>query len=723
MSATAAEIRQSLSGLDPVVLPASTDGKAMWPEQVRRRIHAASRRNTAAWEQVKDREAWEKFRDQRIAALRRSLGPRPDPPGRFEVHIASTLDGDGYVVQNICYCPRPGDPITANLYLPQPQPAAMPGAVICHSHHRPKTQNELQDIGITWARLGAAVIVPDQPGHGERGQQPFGGRQDYYFRYQLNMQLHVAGLSLMGWMTWDLSRAVDVLLDHVGVDPARVAMLGAVAGGGDPVAVTAAFDPRVTCVVPFNFGGPQPETQYPLPEGVDAFNFCGRAYFDATRNLPLSARDDFLPWVIVAAAAPRPLDYAHEFAWDRERDPVWRRLGEVYDLYGARDRLDAMNGWGRVTLRPPEASHCTNIGPAHRERLYPFLQRSIGLPTPQKESDTRYEPEQLVCLPPQLKSKLRARPMRLIARDHAAAGCERLDGDALRQRWAELLGGVEPAAVRVASLTSEARGRVTVSRAVLEVDEGLSVPLLLLVPATPAPGVVVTVAQQGKAALLEARADDVAALLAAGLAVCLPDLRGTGETAPGDDRSRSGKSTDLSLDELMLGTTALGGRLADLRTVLAWLRTREDVDARRLALWGDSLAPTNAADLVDPPQPGDRDERSGQAPPPQPAQAEPLGGLLALLGALFEADAGVVLSRRGLTNFATLLDTPYAHLPHDVIVPGVLQAGDVAGLVVALGDRRVLVEGAVNARNIEVTPLTGQPPSTWLIHAMNAAAE
>ena len=82
--------------------------------------------------------------------------------------------------------------------------------------------------------------------------------------------------------------------------------MGAVAGGGDPAAVTAAIDPRVKAAVPFNFGGPQPETVYPLPDDAErSFNYIGEGSWESTRNLRLSARDGFLPWVIVGAASPR----------------------------------------------------------------------------------------------------------------------------------------------------------------------------------------------------------------------------------------------------------------------------------------------------------------------------------------------------------------------------------------------------------------------------------
>src|SRR5207248_2794459 len=197
-----------------------------------------------------------------------------------------------------------------------------------------KTEGELQDMGMTWARQGCAVLVMDQLGHGERRQHPFKdaasypgmfrvGRQDYYFRYNVGLQLYLTGDSLCGWMAWDLSRGVDLLLARPGVDKERIALLGSVAGGGDPAAVTAALDPRIKAVVPFNFGGPQPETTYPLPADAEkAFNYAGGGSWESTRNLRLSARDGFLPWVIVASVAPRGLVYGHEFAWDRERDPV-----------------------------------------------------------------------------------------------------------------------------------------------------------------------------------------------------------------------------------------------------------------------------------------------------------------------------------------------------------------------------------------------------------------
>src|SRR5262249_17301969 len=159
----------------------------------------------------------------------------------------------------------------------------------------------------------------------------------------------------------------------------------------------------ITAVVPFNFGGPQPETNYPLPAGAERrFNYAGSGSWESTRNLRLSARDGFLPWVIVGAVAPRPLVYAHEFAWDREHDPVWARLEKIYAWYDARDRLASVHGRGRVTGKPPEASHCNNIGPLQRESIHDAFKHWFGIDPPVKEPKERHSVEELTCLTPAL---------------------------------------------------------------------------------------------------------------------------------------------------------------------------------------------------------------------------------------------------------------------------------------------------------------------------------
>src|SRR5262249_33191361 len=151
------------------------------------------------------------------------------------------------------------------------------------------------------------------------------------------------------------------------------------------------------------------------------------------------------------------------------------------------------------------------------------------------------------------------------------------------------------------------------------------------------------------------------------------------ETRPADGaRGRSSASTSQSASELMLGQTLLGARLRDLRSVRRYLSGRTDLDPLRVALWGDSFAPVNS-------------HESNLAVPLDanrlPDPAEPLGGLLSLLSALFDEDIRAVYARGGLASFRSLLDSPFCYVPHDAIIPGALTAGDMNDVAAALAPR------------------------------------
>src|SRR5262245_16938067 len=330
--------------LDPRVIPAedSRHLDQMLARDVRAQIHTAHQKTAREWEQVRDRATWQRFRDVRLEALRQSLGNWPEAPRAVKVKSAGTIEGDRYRIDRLVYESRPGLPVTANLYLPARVPKSMPGLLLIHSFFHPKSQPELQDFGVNGARAGCAVLVIDLLGHGERRQHPFVdaasyperfnlARQDYYWRAVLGAQLQIAGESLMGWMVWDVLRGIDVLLARPEIDRERIVILGAVASGGDIAAVAAALDPRISAAGPYNFGGPEPETPYPLPADAEQrFPYASGGHWDDTRRLRNSARDGFLPWVVLGSLAPRRLIYAHEFAWDRDHDPVWPRLQRIY---------------------------------------------------------------------------------------------------------------------------------------------------------------------------------------------------------------------------------------------------------------------------------------------------------------------------------------------------------------------------------------------------------
>jgi dienelactone hydrolase len=728
------------AAVNPAVFPPDDPRAKDLPRMValdqKRRLQEAGVREAKAFAAVQTREQWEAFRDARIKALRESLGTLPAPPKDLRITVTRELPGDGFRIRNIVYESRPGLWVSANLYLPAKPPEKMPGILISHSHHTSKTHGELQDMGMTWARAGCAVLVPDHLGHGERRQHAFvtekdypkpfrTGRQDYYFRYTTNLQLSLVGDSLMGWMVNDLMRGVDVLLKQPTIDPKRIILLGAVAGGGDPAGVTAALDPRISCVVPFNFGGWQPESSA-MPDPDRNFPWFGDGYWESTRGLRGGAAGGFAHWVIVGGVAPRPVIYAHEFVWDAAKDPVWPRLQKVFGFYGAADRLAVVHGAGSVKgTAGPENTHCTHIGAVHRKGIYPALDKWFGMPVPTEYSNRRPSAD-LVCWTDAAKAELKPQSLTDILRKQAVfdrfaemakfarSSGQRDDRNDLRLEWTHVLGDTAPRADAklVEARTEEvAGGRLT--RFVLETEPSILVPGLLFTPkgATGREPVVVMLAQAGKAVFLKERGNVIAAFLQAGVTVCLVDVRGTGEATPRDaSPSRTSSRTSHSQTEQILGRTMLAAQLRDLRSVFGWLKNRTDINPDRLAVWGDSFVPPN---------PLDSNLAAPLDTPDLPRIAEPGAAGLAALAALYTDGVKAVYTRGGLRFRSDAFRSPFLYLPHDAVPPGCdpWMLADVLPNCGIAAQRSHPVDG--QNRPVEGPKVEGSAAAAWVIEQLS----
>ncbi len=591
------------------------------PNDLKRRRDEGNARSTAEWEKIKSREEWEAFRKQKVKLLRESLGHsfRKDdwkPPQMLgAAEISGAIKGEGYRIDKLLYRSTYGSWISANLYVPEPAREKMPGFIISHAHHTPKENGELQDMGVLWARAGCYVLVPDHLGHGERRQHPFRSkddydkpfqvsRQDYYFRYDVNLQLNLVGESLMGCLALDLMTGVSLLHSLPGIDKDKIILLGAVAGGGDPCAVTAAIDERITCAAPFNFGGPQPETRYPLPEGVD-FNYGGSGGWESTRNLAYSYRDGTLPWAIVGSIAPRRLIYAHEFAWDREHDPVWKRFEKIYAWYDKPDHLSFAHGHGTLTSKDPPGSHCTHIGKTHRKQMHEAFAKWFAIQLPGGEESTdRHDAAELRCWTDELRAKLKPQPLREIVatRRVQRAGYSLPTVHGLSAGWKG-----EPVDL------AQAKAQLQL----LENDDGRLIPLLTLQP-NKALGksrpTVLVISRAGKQEFIRQRAQMVAQLLDAGVTLLLPDFYNTGLTGSGSDLGRRSSATSRASTLAMLGIRLHDEQAAEAFTLQAWYRRQ---GPNTLVLWSDSLVPPGTSD-PGPQLPRDDDGLLPRGPDPLP---------------------------------------------------------------------------------------------------------
>jgi hypothetical protein len=692
------------------------DGKfsTALPDYLNQRIKEANQRDRDAWAKIRNQADWENFRDERIRALRESLGTWPAVPKSVRVETTKTIEADDYAIENLLYESRPGVWVSGNLYRPAKPPAKMPVILIAHSHHAPKEQGELQDMGVTWAKLGCLVLVIDQLGHGERRQHPFNtkddypkefrvGRQDYYFRYNLDLQLSLVGDSLMGWMAWDLMRGLDVCLARPGADKDRVILLGSVAGGGDVAAVTAALDPRFTCVVPFNFGGPQPETRHPLPDNAEEwFNYTGSGSWESTRNLRNSAHDGFLPWVIVASVAPRRVIHAHEFSWDRDRDPVWKRYQKVWGFYDAADNLSFTTGTGQIQVNDAKASHCTNIGPIQRKGIYAALKKWFDIPVPFAEVSERRPADELECWTDEAIEKLKPRPLHEILAERVDTAMAAMRqkflvdrGKASQEQSRRLMDQWKDSGVIRIGRTEENEEQPIagcIARWLrVRLDYGFR--CLELRPKSskvddPLP-LVICFCQSGPHRFLKERAVAVAVLLESGCEVVLPEWLGTGSTRPAEGRGRTSYSAALNATGLMvdlplcvLAHTELSGVSNSFE-----LRTNR-FDKERVVLWGESLTEP----ITDPAVPLDLE---------QPPAAEPLAPTLVTLP--FDWKQRAVVARGGLVSYRSLLEGPFVHVARDALPFNAIHPGDLPEIWSHRGTKPLRLEGLVDGMNRRVT--------------------
>jgi dienelactone hydrolase len=646
------------------------------------RVADVNREDVAAWRRLASRADWEAFKGSRIEALERSLGVFPDVPERVPCDVVGEIQGDGYVIDKVVFVSRPGIEVTANVWRPSEGGNGV-GMVLVHSHHNPRTQVELQDMGAMWAKAGCAVMVMDQFAYGERREHPDGARHDYWNRYNTGVQLQLIGDSLMGWMVWDIRRGIDALEQTYGSN--RIVVMGAVAGGGDPCAVVSALDERVDAAVPFNFGGPQPETVHPLPEDAElAFNYLGSGSWETTRNLVGSGKDGFLPWVIVGAIAPRKLIYAHEFEWDEENDPVWRRLQTIYGWYGAEEGLDWVKGFGGVKLRPPNASHCNNIGAIHRERIHAALERWLGVTGVVDQEDRRDERVLLgesKDLPPFDSAQGRLRhedtkkgPGKVgggstsyleVMRGTWDERRERLLGVG-REEWEARLGNVAPgSSPKIEAGRVEVVEGIQVERFGVATDERVSIPVVVLTPPRPSPagegdvGVTVCVSGRGKKRVLEERWEAIEGLMEKG-AVCLVDVRGVGELEPDDERTFRSRFAGRAATALMIGESVLGMQVRDLRAVIGYLRSSGYGRVTVVGWIEEGRGEVGEGEGRDDPDRSDVVARR---------YVDPVGVVLAQVVGVFE-DVTVDVDRDVIGEVGGVLDQHVVDWPMDVVVPG-----------------------------------------------------
>jgi hypothetical protein len=230
-------------------------------------------------------------------------------------------------------------------------------------------------------------------------------------------------------------------------------------------------------------------------------------------------------------------------------------------------------------------------------------------------------------------------PTDLSARDAWAAG--------LRKQLWDVLGG-RPAARKP---HAESHGTFSweghsVERLTIDTEENLEVPALLIRPAGaegPLPAVI-AVDDRGKQAVRNWEV--VPLLLERNVAVLALDVRGTGEVQVPENHCAS--------DAIVLGRPLLAQQAWDIGCTVRCLAQRDDVDARRIALYGRGSAGTVAT----------------------------------LAGALFD-DVATVTAQESIASFRDAIADPLPQ-PLSIYAPRILEVADVPHLAACCPPGRFL---------------------------------
>lgn len=564
-----AAARQPREGIEP---------DEMLTAYVRRRTRDRLAELEATFEDRTDPAAITAAQRELREAFREAIGGFPDRAPLDPV-VVDKFRHAGVIVEPVRFTSRPGEPVTATVYRPEPTDWSPPYpavAVACGHSAAGKATELYQQAAQLLARHGILALVFDPVSQGERVQLvSTDGTERSGSPTRGHMLLGVGGIplgrSVDRTVIWDGVRAIDYLCSREDVDGDRIGMTGN-SGGGTQTAYVSALDDRVVAAAPSCYlTSFEALIEDRVAEDVEqnVFNQLGfgldHAGFIAARapapTLVCAATDDFFPI---------------EGTWE-----TVRRATRLYGRLGRPERLsvvevDGSHGYHRL-LRETVVHWMIRWlrdadRPVDEPADVPALDASTIAATPDGQA---------VRLP-DARTRYDAQAARA---DALSEQRKPIDGDELATAIETCLGVGELR--NVDAPTAEPRARWTAGNA-----EAAAVHLPVESESW-CPGVHVEGAGRPTVVLADAGFDEetVGAAVAAGRHRLLLDLRGIGITAPDPERAswdgEFGTCHAETLAAHRLGESIVGMRVRDLLAAARWVVDTTEADAIDVIAHGD----------------------------------------------------------------------------------------------------------------------------------------
>ncbi|MBX7120972.1 MAG: hypothetical protein K1X42_02475 [Opitutaceae bacterium] len=296
------------------------------------------------------------------------------------VEWSGVIEESSYRIRKVRYEVLPGYWMPGLLYEPRNLERRVPLVYCTQGHVGPgggMSRATMQARCINLVRRGMITFISDWPDVGQLLSPE---------RHHRMQQLDLCGTSGVAPFYLTLERALDFLLEHPYVDPARVCVNGSSGGGWQTIFLTA-LDPRVTLANSVaGYSSLLTRTEYDTDLGDGEQQCCDMGtVVDYTH--------------LTAMVAPRPLLItlnANDSCCFKTRHalpPLLRAAEPVYELYHAGHRLRAHNN---MVVDPEPIGH--NFGRENREALYRFLGEYF------RDSDPRYPRQEFLDTDREIKS-------------------------------------------------------------------------------------------------------------------------------------------------------------------------------------------------------------------------------------------------------------------------------------------------------------------------------
>jgi len=696
------QVTQAQSPLAPADLRVSQDTsemRQMLPAYLNKLAQGATEKRLMRFNRIQTESDIRNWQEANRRTFLELIGGLPTERSPLHARVTGEISREGYLIRKVIFESLPEYYVTANLYVPTTGKGPFP-AILTPCGHSPngKAYDVYQHLFIGLVARGYIVLSYDPMGQGERYQYWNFLQQETLLKDPDNqhamagLQEIVLGQNLARYFIWDGIRGLDYLASLPEVDASRLGVTGS-SGGGTLTTYISMLDPRVKVASIVTF-------LTSLPKKIEARSLDMDV--DPEQDIPglLAAGLDHTEFV--GMIAPRPV-------------LIGAALRDFFPIAGTRQTFAEVQSL-YTKLGKPERIKMVEFDHRHmysqplREATYGWFDHWLkGVNTEAHEPEIVTEKDAtLQCTPTgQVITSLGGKRVHDFNRAQAEQELGLLDSrrgsaefrttlaEKIRSRLAVPVGAAAPA---VKTLATTEVGDLVVEKLLLEADPGIVVPTRVIHRKGLRGRVHAVVYLRDRMGEGDGPAL-FASLAEQGHVVAVADVRGFGETwAPRDVREetedyfhpRDAKDADFAYAAFFLGRPLLGMRASDALGVVRYLRTRPDVDPKRVAMVGRGWA-----------------------------------GVAALFSASLDMEISATAVDAIPTSYGAVAEAELYEQPAYFLLPGVLQDFDLSDLFAALAPRPLLVlnpQDPLTRKMVEQEAFAAFEPVRTAYHAAKASA-